>query len=100
MYAVAPVALSMARLTTGRALPRAAAEFELNWSIEGAGSFGMTNVCPLVRGCMSKNAIIRLSSYTLWQGNSPLMIRVKIVGSSLIEIPQDFVICSAIAIIP
>ena len=50
LYAVAPVALSTPRLTTGRALPRAAAESELNWSIEGAGSFGITNVCPLVRG--------------------------------------------------
>src|SRR5690606_13653485 len=38
-----------------------------------------TSVCPRDRGLMSRKAKTRSSSYTLWQGISPAMMRWKMV---------------------
>jgi hypothetical protein len=45
-------------------------------------AFGTTRVCPSACGMMSMNASVSASSYTLWQGISPRMIRAKMLSLS------------------
>lgn len=69
----------IARDRIGSAFPMAAAESGVSWSIVGAGSLGMSSVCPFERGFMSKKANTCSFSYSLRQGISPSIILVKSV---------------------
>ena len=45
-------------------------------------AFGSTSVWPSACGMMSMNARVSASSYTLWQGISPRMMRAKMLSLS------------------
>ena len=79
----APDAARTALEILGRTLPTAAEASSDSSSSEAHCSLGTTRVWPTLQGLMSKKEKTCSSSYTLWQGISPWMISVKMLGSGL-----------------
>ena len=66
----------------GNILPTAAADLLDNLSNVTTFSFGINSVCPGLNGLMSNIAIINSSSYNLYEGILPSIIKENIVSSS------------------